>query len=292
MVDRTARRPSSSRSSRARLPPRGRWSNRSLRWLRGQGARQIDFKYCSIFDSTDAVNIGPVADALMAELGTDFTIAFPAFPENKRTVFKGYLFAGEVLLNESGMQHHPLTPMTDPNLVRVPQRQTPSKVGLIDYTAVAGGRERVAARIAVADAISDADLRSLAAGCKDLPLVTTGSGVAIGLPANWDIRPDPRAAALPPAPGRMAVVSGSCSQATNAQVRAFIAARGRPFSSIRCASPPERGWRSRRSHGRARKTARPRSWSIRRASWRRWSSRRSRRWRAASWWSRACACWS
>jgi uncharacterized protein YgbK (DUF1537 family) len=105
----------------------------ALRWLQAQGAQQFYFKYCSTFDSTATGNIGPVTDALMAALNTDFTIATPAFPDNKRTVFKGYLFVGDLLLNESGMQNHPLTPMTDPNLVRVLQAQTPSRVGLIDH---------------------------------------------------------------------------------------------------------------------------------------------------------------
>ena len=91
----------------------------ALQWLQSMGAEQIYFKYCSTFDSTPEGNIGPVTEALMQALQTDFTIATPAFPDNKRTVFKGYLFAGDVLLNESGMQNHPLTPMTDPNLVRV-----------------------------------------------------------------------------------------------------------------------------------------------------------------------------
>src|SRR6059058_796616 len=116
-------------------------SLQALRWLRAQGARQIYFKYCSTFDSTPAGNIGPVAEALMDALKCDFTIATPAFPDNKRTVFKGYLFAGDVLLDESGMQNHPLTPMTDPNLVRVLQAQCTRKVGLIDYTVVARGAE-------------------------------------------------------------------------------------------------------------------------------------------------------
>ena len=91
----------------------------ALKWLQAQGAQQIYFKYCSTFDSTPEGNIGPVTEALMDALKTDFTIATPAFPDNGRTVFKGYLFAGHVLLNESGMQNHPLTPMTDANLVRV-----------------------------------------------------------------------------------------------------------------------------------------------------------------------------
>jgi uncharacterized protein YgbK (DUF1537 family) len=208
----------------------------ALRWLREEGVRQVYFKYCSTFDSTPRGNIGPVTQALMRELGTDFTIACPAFPENKRTVFKGYLFAGDGLLNESGMQHHPLTPMTDANLVRVLQAQVQGKVGLIDYLCVGRGTEAIAERIAqlrregvsiaVVDAISDDDLRRLGPALKDLPLVTAGSGVAIGLPANWGLAPTPRAAALPAAAGHRAIVSGSCSLATRAQVAAFVAAGG------------------------------------------------------------------
>ncbi|MBP6308575.1 MAG: four-carbon acid sugar kinase family protein, partial [Burkholderiaceae bacterium] len=119
----------------------------ALAWLQAQGAQQIYFKYCSTFDSTAQGNIGPVTEALMDALKTDFTIATPAFPDNGRTVFKGHLFVGEVLLNESGMQNHPLTPMTDPNLVRVMQAQTRRKVGLIDHKAVAQGEAAIRARI-------------------------------------------------------------------------------------------------------------------------------------------------
>lgn len=204
----------------------------ALRWLQAQGAKQIYFKYCSTFDSTERGNIGPVTEALMDAIGTDFTIATPAFPDNKRTVFKGYLFVGEVLLNESGMQHHPLTPMTDPNLVRVLQAQTQRKVGLIDHAVVARGAEAVRARMgelrcegvamAVVDAVANADLIRLGPALADLPLVTAGSGVAIGLPVNFGIEPSSRASALPAPEGLQAVVSGSCSLATNRQVLAFI----------------------------------------------------------------------
>ena len=161
----------------------------ALEWLRAQGAEQIYFKYCSTFDSTPAGNIGPVADALMTALGSDFTIATPAFPDNKRTVFKGYLFVGDVLLNESGMQQHPLTPMTNANLVRVLSAQTRRKVGLIDYAVVARGAEAIRGRIdalrqegveiAIVDAISNDDLLALGPALKGMPLVTAGSGVAI-----------------------------------------------------------------------------------------------------------------
>lgn len=212
----------------------------ALAWLRAQGAAQIYFKYCSTFDSTPQGNIGPVTDALMTALDTDFTIATPAFPDNQRTVFKGYLFAGDVPLNESGMRHHPLTPMTDANLVRVLSAQTRRKVGLIDYTVVARGADAIRGRIdelrrdgvgiAIVDAISNDDLLALGPALKGMPLVTAGSGVAIGLPGNWGLAQE-AAAGLPREPGAQAVVAGSCSTATQGQVAAFIAA-GRPALAL------------------------------------------------------------
>ncbi|MFM8756683.1 MAG: 3-oxo-tetronate kinase [Limnohabitans sp.] len=208
----------------------------ALRWLQAQGAQQIYFKYCSTFDSTPAGNIGPVTEALMDALGTDFTIATPAFPDNGRTVFKGYLFAGHVLLNESGMQNHPLTPMQDANLVRVMQAQTRRQVGLIDHTVVARGPQAIGEHIAVlradgvgvaiVDATSNDDLLRLGPALKGMPLVTAGSGVAIGLPANWSLVPSSTASQLPPAQGLRAIVSGSCSQATRRQVAHFKAQGG------------------------------------------------------------------
>lgn len=212
----------------------------ALRWLRARGAEQIYFKYCSTFDSTAKGNIGPVTEALMDALvdrpGADFTIATPAFPDNGRTVYKGYLFVGDVLLSESGMRHHPLTPMTDANLVRVLQAQCTRKVGLVDHRVVARGADAIRAcfhalraqgvAIAIVDAVSNDDLLRLGPALAQMPLVTAGSGVAIALPANFGIAPSTAASALPPAAGAEAVIAGSCSQATNRQVRAFIEAGG------------------------------------------------------------------
>ena len=207
-------------------------SLQALHWLRAQGAQQIYFKYCSTFDSTAQGNIGPVLEALLQALGSDFTIATPAFPDNQRTVFKGYLFVGDVLLNESGMRNHPLTPMHDANLVRVLQAQTRTTVGLIDHAVVARGAEAIRERIAqlrvqgvgvaVVDAVCNDDLLRLGPALLGMPLVTAGSGVAIALPANFGIVPSNAASALPPRQGLRAVVSGSCSIATNAQVREFL----------------------------------------------------------------------
>jgi uncharacterized protein YgbK (DUF1537 family) len=208
----------------------------ALRWLRDAGAQQIYFKYCSTFDSTPAGNIGPVTEALMDALATDFTVATPAFPDNGRTVFKGHLFVGDLLLSDSGMRDHPLTPMRDANLVRVLQAQCRRRVGLIDHRVVVQGPEAIRARIAqlraegisiaIADAVSNDDLLRLGAAVRDLPLVTAGSGLAIGLPANFGLAPHDEAARLPAASGRSAIVSGSCSTATQRQVRAFIDSGG------------------------------------------------------------------
>jgi uncharacterized protein YgbK (DUF1537 family) len=204
----------------------------ALRWLQQAGCRQFYFKYCSTFDSTPRGNIGPVAEALMDALGTGFTIACPAFPANRRTIYQGYLFVGNVPLNESGMQHHPLTPMTDANLVRVLQQQVKRSVGLVDYATVGQGAGAIVERFAalrgegcgfaIVDAISDRDLEEIGAACADLPLVTAGSGIAVGLPENFRrkalLPKELVADALPVTGGLRAVIAGSCSSATRGQV--------------------------------------------------------------------------
>jgi len=211
----------------------------SLAWLRETGARQILFKYCSTFDSTDRGNIGPVAEALADVLGADFSVFCPAFPENGRTIYRGYLFVGDVLLSESGMRDHPLTPMRDANLVRVLGRQTRRKVGLVPIAVVNRGVDAVRTEFirlkasgvtyAILDAVADADLMVLGEALADLALVTGGSGIALGLPENFrragllDARK--RSDRLPLVPGPAAVISGSCSTATLAQVAAMRALR-------------------------------------------------------------------
>lgn len=211
----------------------------ALRWLQAQGCQQFFFKYCSTFDSTDAGNIGQVTEALLNALGATFTIACPAFPENGRTIYRGYLFVGDALLNESGMENHPLTPMTDANLVRVLQRQTNEKVGLLRYDTVAKDanavREKIVAlaqdniKIAIADAVSDQDLYTLGQACADLPLITGGSGIALGLPENFRraglLTVNGQAAELPVIAGHDVVLAGSASKATNAQVAHWKASR-------------------------------------------------------------------
>ena len=204
-------------------------SLRVQRWLTGLGTEQIYFKYCSTFDSTDAGNIGPVADALLDEAGVATTLICPASPEHGRTVYQGHLFVHGRLLSESSMAHHPLTPMTDPDLVRVLGRQTPHRVGLLRLDVVREGARAARAELArltadgvrhvVADATGDDDLLVLAEAAGDLPVLTGGAGLARavgslaspGPQVSEDVR-----AGLPPGPA--VVLAGSCSAATLEQV--------------------------------------------------------------------------
>jgi uncharacterized protein YgbK (DUF1537 family) len=218
-------------------------SLRACRWLRKQGARQIYFKVCSTFDSTAAGNIGPVIEALMDELNCDFSIATPAFPENERTVVHGHLFVGDTLLSDSGMRHHPLTPMTDANLVRVLQAQlNPSKerkVGLVNYRTVAQSAEVIRKRmdelraeglaIAIVDALTKEDLDRLGEALRDSIFLTASSGLGDSLPRNWGFTPSTRVS-LPPARGQKAILAGSCSVATNGQVQRFIRDGGEAYA--------------------------------------------------------------
>jgi uncharacterized protein YgbK (DUF1537 family) len=205
----------------------------ALAWLRERGARRIYFKYCSTFDSTPAGNIGPVANALLDALGETFTVATPAYPRNARTVYLGHLFVGDVLLSDSGMRDHPLTPMRDANLVRVLQQQVEGRVGLVAYATVELGREAIAGRMdemrssgiryAILDSTRDEHLVALGEACRDMALTTGGAGLAMGLARA--LRSEARGAsasiASPRDIGRSAaILAGSCSTATRAQVAA------------------------------------------------------------------------
>ena len=197
------------------------------------GAQQVYFKYCSTFDSTDKGNIGPVADALLDHLDADLSVVCPAFPTNKRTIYRGHLFVGDQLLSDSPMKDHPLTPMRDSNLVRLMARQSRYPVGLVSIDTVREGCEAIEEAFAAArkrgerylvlDALTDEDMLVLGLACRYKKLVTAGSGLALGLPQNFIARGLMSAKDAPTemkAPdGRAAILAGSCSEATREQIR-------------------------------------------------------------------------
>jgi len=155
-------------------------------FLRHQGATQYYFKYCSTFDSTPKGNIGPVLD-LMADLtGAKKVPVVPSYPVNRRNVFRGYLFVGDVLLSESPMRHHPLTPMDDANLVRFLAQQTRRGVGLVAIENVHQGAAAIEKAMdelgnhiqhVVMDAIEEGDLAHIAAACTNLPFLSGGAAL-------------------------------------------------------------------------------------------------------------------
>ena len=202
----------------------------SWRWVAEAGAGVCYFKYCSTFDSTPQGNIGPVAEALMSETGASQTIYTPAFPENGRTIYQGKLFVGHELLSESGMRNHPLTPMTDSDLTKVltPQLSAGAKVGLVRWEIVRQGAAAIKAELGrlgsdgiahvVVDGLTQEDLDALAEGTQGMPLVTAGSGLGLSMAkilAGADAEPSDR---FPEIGGPALMLSGSCSQASNAQV--------------------------------------------------------------------------
>ncbi|GHE22104.1 3-oxo-tetronate kinase [Halomonas urumqiensis] len=208
----------------------------ALDWLQAQGARQIFFKYCSTFDSTAEGNIGPVSDALLDRLGAGQTVMVPAFPVNGRTVYQGHLFVGDRLLNDSGMQYHPLTPMTDADLVRVLSSQTSHRVGLASRATLTQGAEATdqhfqvlaeqGVRHVICDTLDEQDLEVLAEATAEWPLVTGGSGLGLALPAQYRrlgwLEKVAEPGRLAPSSGSALVLSGSCSRATLGQVDHFL----------------------------------------------------------------------
>ncbi len=195
-------------------------------WFIAQGAEQIVFKVCSTFDSTPQGNIGQVTQALAERLGETRVIVCPAFPENGRSVYQGHLFVNDVLLSASGMQNHPLTPMEDPDLRRVLAAQTDWAVDHIAAPVVMQGAAAIAAALdrpgramVITDAIRDSDLLAVGAAARGRKLVTGGSGIALGLPANFELAGGRRGWSGAAGPG--VVLSGSCSRATRAQIAQY-----------------------------------------------------------------------
>lgn len=211
----------------------------AVRALKSAGAQQIYFKYCSTFDSTPAGNIGPVTDALLRELRTDRTIICPAFPANGRTVYQGHLFVSDVLLNESGMRDHPVTPMSDSDIRRWLRRQSVNRVAHIPLQVVRQGQNAIAAALhdagaalVVVDATCDEDLRAIGAAGAHCELITGGSALALALPDNF------RTAGLIGTAlrvqvtneGAAIILAGSCSAATNRQVTSYR--RAHPWFAV------------------------------------------------------------
>lgn len=225
-----------------------RKSDAAARALLALGTRQLFFKYCATFDSTDEGNIGPVADSLLQLTGQPATIFCPSAPELERTVYNGHLFVGAQLVSDSPKRYDPLTPMTDPNLVGVLQRQSKLKVGLLPHRLINGSADRLSAHVAeqsangtrhfIVDAIHDEDLDAIAALTVDWKVITGNSPIVQHYPSIWRQRgllaAEPKKQTLPAVAGHAAVLAGSCAERTLEQLAAFE--KSRPVLRIKLAA--------------------------------------------------------
>jgi uncharacterized protein YgbK (DUF1537 family) len=198
------------------------------RLARHEGVQVYD-KYCSTFDSTADGNIGPIADALADAVKARRAVVVPSMPNNGRTVYQGHLFVHDQLLSESPMRDHPLNPMRDSHVVRLMQAQTSRPVGHIPLSVVRRGAADLRRALdeaeagghfyLVVDAIENSDLETINAATAQDPLVTGGSGLALGAEPG-------RTESTPPAvvPGHRMILAGSASTATRRQVAVGAAA--------------------------------------------------------------------
>lgn len=261
----------------------------ALKWLQAAGAQRFFWKYCSTFDSTAEGNIGPVAEALMTDIDTHQTIYCPAFPENGRSIFMGNLFVGQQPLAESPMKDHPLTPMRDSNLIRLLDPQVTRPVGLVDRLTVAQGAQTLRRELdqlkakgvahVVVDAVANSDLEIIADACRDMPLMTGGSAVAMPLPALYladgTLSANAPKAQAPQLGAATIVLSGSCSAMTNKQVADYTS-RGIPAFQLDPLALAENGpqkaldWLSKQELDKAPiiyATANPKAFAQRKKNW-------------------------
>ena len=151
----------------------------------------IQLKYCSTFDSTKKGNIGQSIDAARSVISFPSTPVCPALPVNGRTTYMGYHFVWDKILSDSSMRNHPLSPMTDSNLVRWLSYQTEIPVSLIDYTVIEKGVKAVTDRrkeledkgilYHVTDAVCQENIDIITESYADTGFLTGGSGISASI---------------------------------------------------------------------------------------------------------------
>lgn len=202
--------------------------------LQKLGARQIFQKYCATFDSKPGGNIGNCADILYQRTGSDTLLFCPAFPDVDRTVYRGHLFVANELVSNSPKRLDPLTPMTEPDLVKVLRPQTAHGVGLAPLPVVRRGSSALRSHVddlaagdvpmVIVDAVEEADLEVIAAASWDAPAMTGGSSVAAYYPELWmtnGLLTRSASATIIKNPGPGVVLAGSVAERTLEQIRDF-----------------------------------------------------------------------
>lgn len=202
--------------------------------LRALGAPILHYKLCSTLDSAPHVgSIGTAAEIALAPGETALLVV--AAPQIGRWQAFGTLFAkagdGAIhrLDRHPTMARHPVTPMGEADVRRHLAEQTGLRFGLIDLLDLKAGlgparlaTERAQGGIVALDVIDAETLAAAGDLLWSAKGVLLGSqGVEYALVAAWTraglLPPAPAPRALPPAE-RVAIVSGSCSPTTAAQI--------------------------------------------------------------------------
>lgn len=196
----------------------------ALRRLKEAGAQKIYVKYCSTFDSRPQGNIGPIVDAVMAELGASHTVLDPALPVNGRKVKDGILYVNGIPLAESPMANHPLTPMWSSSIAELMQEQGQHLTvhvprDILDDPEKARRlimQHQHASVYFVPDHEQDEDAEAIIRTFGDLPLLTGGSAL-VGAWAKGlqDQQEEPPCSGTN---GGCILLAGSCSVATRSQI--------------------------------------------------------------------------
>lgn len=212
--------------------------------LRSLDAAVTHYKVCSTFDSSPTVgSIGRAAEIGARVFEQDVVPLVVGAPELRRYTAFGTLFAafrGDVhrIDRHPVMSRHPVTPMREADLRRHLAAQTAREVTLADLATLTGpdpasavdgllARPDSLLMLDVADPVTQAE-----AGRQLWRLAGLGrrftvgsSGVEYALLREWArlgiVTGSAAFAAVPPV-ARLAVVSGSCSPTTEAQIRAAL----------------------------------------------------------------------
>ncbi len=225
----------------------------AFRWLKEIGAKQLYFKYCATFDSTAKGNIGPVADAVLEEWKLPCTILCPALPVNGRTVRDGKLYVNGILLSESHMKNHPLTPMTESDVTKLIEMQSKYRAEKISAEEMKKGIKNTGEggeiRYLVPEFYEEQHGDLIADTFGDLPFLTGGSGLCGALGRRYMRQKKTAENEVPQAGGAMQdsadsskaapgkdggkalLLAGSCSRITLEQI-ADYKAKGHPSLQI------------------------------------------------------------
>ncbi|GIW75679.1 MAG: hypothetical protein KatS3mg104_0742 [Phycisphaerae bacterium] len=182
--------------------------------------RLIHYKVCSTFDSSpDIGSIGRAIDVAFDQLKPRYIPVMPGAPSLGRYCVFGNLFArygsdGSVyrLDRHPSVSQHPITPMTEADLVKHLAKQTRRPIELIDVRFLFSPPAISPGHIALFDTLTHQDLHAMGLILdrpKEARFIVGSSGVESSLLTRWSFSAKPLS--YKPSIGPRLVMCGSCS---------------------------------------------------------------------------------